>query len=65
MNGPSQVTLSEAESMGYKFILARALADKVLGEDYAILEQYKGKELENRDTINYINDEVRVPKVVE
>ena len=35
----------KVESMGYKFILARALADKVLGEDYAILEKYKGKEL--------------------
>ena len=35
----------KVESMGYKFILARALADKVLGEDYAILEKYVGKDL--------------------
>ena len=31
--------------MGYKFILAKALADNVLGEDYCILETFKGKEL--------------------
>ena len=35
----------KAESMGYKFILAKALADNVLGEDYCILETYKGKDL--------------------
>ena len=28
--------------MGYKFILAKALADKVLGEDYCTIETYKG-----------------------
>ena len=35
----------KVESMGYKFILAKALADKVLGEDYSILETFKGKTL--------------------
>ena len=35
----------KAESMGYKFILAKALADKVLGEDYCTVETFKGKEL--------------------
>ena len=35
----------KAESMGYKFILAKALADKVLGEDYCIVETFKGKTL--------------------
>jgi len=35
----------KAESMGYKFILAKPLADKVLGEDYCIVETYKGKDL--------------------
>ena len=35
----------KVESMGYKFILAKALADKVLGEDYCTLETYKGKDL--------------------
>ena len=35
----------KVESMGYKFILAKALADNVLGEDYCILETFKGKDL--------------------
>lgn len=39
------LTYIKAESMGYKFILARDLADKVLGEDYKILETYKGSDL--------------------
>ena len=36
----------KVESMGYKFILAKALANKVLGDDYKIIETYKGKDLE-------------------
>lgn len=36
----------KVESKGYKFILASALADKVLGEDYKVLERFKGKSLE-------------------
>ncbi len=36
----------KVESMGYKFILAKALAPKVLGEDYKVLETYKGTDLE-------------------
>lgn len=36
----------KVDSKGYKFILAQALADKVLGEDYKVLETFKGKELE-------------------
>ena len=36
----------KVESMGYKFILAKSLCNTVLGEDYKILETYKGKELE-------------------
>ena len=35
----------KAESMGYKFILAKKLCDTVLGEDYCIVETYKGKDL--------------------
>ncbi len=34
------------KSMGYKFILAKALASKVLGEDIEILDTFKGKTLE-------------------
>ena len=37
------------ESMGYKFILAEALATANLGEDYEILERYKGKDLEGTE----------------
>ena len=33
-------------SKGYKFILAEKLVPSVLGEDYEILEKYKGKDLE-------------------
>lgn len=34
------------ESKGYKFILGKSLANKVLGEDYEILKNYKGIDLE-------------------
>ena len=36
-------------SKGYKFILAEKLAPQVLGEDYEILERYKGIDLENTE----------------
>ena len=36
----------KVESAGYKFILAKALANKVLGDEYTILETYKGTDLE-------------------
>ena len=36
-------------SKGYNFIVAKALADKILGEDYEVVEEYKGKDLENRE----------------
>lgn len=35
-----------AESRGTKFIIAKALANKVLGDDYTVLEEYSGKNLE-------------------
>ena len=35
----------KAESMGYKFILCKDLANKVLGDDYKTLETYKGTDL--------------------
>ena len=34
------------ESQGYKFIVAEALAQANLGDDYKVLERYKGKDLE-------------------
>ena len=39
-------TYVKVESMGYKFILAEALVNSVLGEDVKVLEKYKGKDLE-------------------
>ena len=35
----------KVESMGYKFILAESLLEKVLGEDVKVLEKYKGSDL--------------------
>ena len=35
-----------ALSKGYKFIVAKKLADKVLGDEYEVLEEYKGTDLE-------------------
>ena len=36
-------------SKGYNFIVAKALANKILGDDYEVVETYKGKDLENRE----------------
>ena len=35
-----------AESQGNKYYVAKALADKVLGEEYTVLKEMKGKEME-------------------
>ena len=35
----------KVESMGYKFILAESLLEKVLGDDVKVLEKFKGKDL--------------------
>ena len=40
-----ELTYIKAESMGYKFIVAEPLANKVLGDEYKVLETYKGKDL--------------------
>lgn len=45
------------ESMDYKFIVAEKLANSVLGDDYKVLETYKGKELE------YIEYEQLIPEL--
>ena len=39
----------KVESQGYKFIIAEALATKVLGEEYTVLETYTGKDLEHQE----------------
>ena len=36
----------KVKSKGYNFILAKSLANTVLGDDYEIIEEYKGKDLE-------------------
>ena len=36
----------KCESRGYNFIVAEKLANKVLGDDYTIVEEYLGKDLE-------------------
>ena len=36
----------KCESKGYTFMLASALAEKILGEEYTVVETYKGKDLE-------------------
>ena len=38
----------KVSSKGYNFIVAKALAPTVLGEDYEVLETYKGKDLEGK-----------------
>lgn len=45
------------ESQGYKFILASLLANAVLGDEYKIIETYKGKDLE------YMEYEQLIPSI--
>ncbi len=47
----------KVESEGYKFILAKKLASKILGDEYKIIETYVGKELE------YIEYEQLIPEL--
>lgn len=42
-------TYVKVESMGYKFILAKALMNKVLGDDVKVLEEFSGKKLEYQE----------------
>lgn len=42
-------TYVKVESMGYKFIIAKALMNKVLGDDIKVLEEYKGTDLEYQE----------------
>ena len=37
----------KVESQGYKFILAEKLVSKVLGEEYSVIDTFKGSELEH------------------
>ena len=46
----------KVESMDHKFILAKSLVEKVLGEDVKILEEYTGKDLEYMEYEQLIDD---------
>ena len=46
----------KVESMGYKFILAKKLANSVLGDDYKVLATYSGKDLEYKEYEQLIPD---------
>ena len=39
------LTYLKVSSMNYQFIIAEALANKVLGDEYEVLEKYEGKDL--------------------
>ena len=39
------LTYLKVQSKGYKFIVSSSLADKVLGDEYEIIEEYKGTDL--------------------
>ena len=44
-----KATYLKVSSKGYKFIIAEALASKVLGSEYEVLETYKGTDLEYKE----------------
>ena len=48
------------ESMGYKFIVAEALANNVLGEDYKIIKTMKGSDLEYTEYEQLIPSDIKV-----
>ena len=48
------------ESMGYKFIVAEALANNVLGEDYKVIKTFKGSELEYTEYEQLIPSDIEV-----
>lgn len=39
------LTYLKVESMGYKFILCESLANKVLGDEYTVLDKFKGNDM--------------------
>ena len=47
----------KVESMGYKFILAKALCNAVLGDEYKVLDEFTGKDLE------YVEYEQLIPSI--
>ena len=50
----------KVESNGYKFILAKALMNQVLGNECEILETYKGKDLEYQEYEQLIPSDIKI-----
>lgn len=50
----------EVESKGYKFILAKALVNSVLGDEYTVLKTYKGKDLEYIEYEQLIPSDIKI-----
>ena len=48
------------ESMGYKFIVAEALANNVLGDDYKVLKTMKGSDLEYTEYEQLIPSDIEI-----
>ena len=48
------------ESMGYKFIVAEALANNVLGDDYKVIKTFKGSELEYTEYEQLIPSDIEI-----
>ena len=48
------------ESMGYKFIVAEALANNVLGDDYKIIKTFKGSDLEYTEYEQLIPSDIEI-----
>ncbi len=44
----------KVESKGYNFIVGKTLADKVLGEDYNVLDEFKGKDLVGLEYVQFL-----------
>ena len=51
----------KVESKGYKFIIASALANAVLGDEFKVLETYKGKDLEYVEYEQLIPSDIKIP----
>ena len=50
----------KVESQGYKFILAEALASAVLGDDFTVVEEYVGKDLEHMEYEQLIPSDIQI-----
>ncbi len=53
-------TYVKVASKGYNFILAKALLNSVIGEEYEIVEEYKGKDLEYVEYEQLIPSDIKI-----